>query len=84
MHTGEQREAAATIPGRSGAERPSADESDAAASARTGASSPDPDRIARRAYELYEARGGSAGGALDDWLTAEQELNSPDERRGRG
>jgi hypothetical protein len=38
-------------------------------------SQPDPDRIARRAYELYQARGESEGGALEDWLAAEQELN---------
>lgn len=43
---------------------------------------PDPDRIARRAYELYQSRGASDGGALDDWLAAEQELNrsTPDRR----
>lgn len=42
----------------------------------------DPDRIAQRAYELYQARGASDGGALDDWLAAEQELNrsTPDRR----
>ena len=39
----------------------------------------EPDQIARRAYQLYQARGGSDGGALDDWLAAEQELN----RHGR-
>jgi hypothetical protein len=43
---------------------------------RTGSQpAPDPDRIARRAYELYQARGESEGGALEDWLAAEQELN---------
>jgi len=30
--------------------------------------------IARRAYELYESRGSSAGDELTDWLTAEQEV----------
>ena len=30
--------------------------------------------IARRAYELYEARGATHGHDLDDWLTAEREL----------
>ena len=30
--------------------------------------------IARRAYEIYEARGDSGGDALSDWLTAEREL----------
>lgn len=30
--------------------------------------------IARRAYELYLARGGVHGRDVEDWLTAEQEL----------
>jgi len=30
--------------------------------------------IARRAYELYESRGGGHGRDLDDWLEAEREL----------
>ena len=30
--------------------------------------------IARRAYELYETRGGEHGRDLDDWLLAENEL----------
>jgi Protein of unknown function (DUF2934) len=30
--------------------------------------------IARRAYELYEARGGEPGHDVDDWLRAEREL----------
>ena len=30
--------------------------------------------IARRAYELYEQRGGEPGRDLDDWLLAENEL----------
>lgn len=33
-------------------------------------------RVAMRAYELYLARGGADGAALDDWLTAERELSS--------
>jgi hypothetical protein len=32
------------------------------------------DRIESRAYELYMARGGQHGRALEDWLEAEQEL----------
>ncbi len=31
-------------------------------------------KIALRAYELYEERGGIPGGALDDWLRAEDEI----------
>jgi hypothetical protein len=30
--------------------------------------------IGRRAYVLYEARGGEPGSEVDDWLRAEQEL----------
>ena len=30
--------------------------------------------IAQRAYQLYLARGGEDGHALDDWLQAEREL----------
>ena len=37
----------------------------------------DPDRIAGRAYELYESRGREDGFALDDWLRAEGELSGP-------
>jgi hypothetical protein len=31
-------------------------------------------RVAERAYELYLARGGADGQAMDDWLSAEREL----------
>ena len=32
------------------------------------------DRVAQRAYELYEQRGRQEGRALEDWLNAEQQL----------
>jgi len=32
------------------------------------------ERIAKRAYELYEQRGREPGHELDDWLTAEREV----------
>jgi hypothetical protein len=32
--------------------------------------------IARRAYEIYEARGGSDGEDMNDWLRAEAEVKS--------
>lgn len=32
------------------------------------------DRIAQRAYELYEQRGRQEGRALEDWLNAELQL----------
>ena len=34
-------------------------------------------RIARRAFEKYEARGGEHGLDMDDWLEAEAELRDP-------
>jgi hypothetical protein len=33
-------------------------------------------RIARRAHEIYLARGGTDGKALDDWLQAEREIDA--------
>ncbi len=36
--------------------------------------SADRERIARRAYELYLARGAGDGRDMDDWFTAEREL----------
>lgn len=43
---------------------------------------PTDQEIARRAYELYLARGGEHGFDMDDWIQAESELRnpSPDER----
>jgi hypothetical protein len=35
---------------------------------------PDQELIRRRAYEIFEARGGQSGHELDDWLQAEREL----------
>jgi hypothetical protein len=40
-----------------------------------GEEHPNPDEIARRAYELYQARGGEPGHELEDWLKAEREIN---------
>jgi len=37
---------------------------------------PSTEDVARRAYELYEARGAQPGWDLDDWLQAERELIS--------
>jgi hypothetical protein len=33
-------------------------------------------RIARRAHELYEARGRNDGRDFDDWLQAEREIDA--------
>ena len=35
---------------------------------------PSREEIARRAYELYLARGGAEGSEREDWLQAEREL----------
>ena len=40
-------------------------------------------RIAARAFELYEARGGEHGQDCDDWLQAEQQIDSEIERLDR-
>lgn len=42
----------------------------------TTVSAPERDRIAARAYELYLARGGGDGEAMEDWLAAEREFSS--------
>jgi hypothetical protein len=39
-------------------------------------STPSREDVARRAYELFEARGAQPGWDLDDWLQAERELSS--------
>ncbi|HLV24922.1 MAG TPA: DUF2934 domain-containing protein [Gemmatimonadales bacterium] len=36
------------------------------------------DEIRRRAYELYESRGGTDGSEMDDWLAAEREIELKD------
>jgi hypothetical protein len=40
------------------------------------------DLIARRAYEIYEARGGEHGADFDDWLEAERQIKQ--ERQFQG
>jgi hypothetical protein len=35
-------------------------------------------RVAMRAYELYQARGGGDGMAMEDWLAAEREFSAAD------
>jgi len=32
--------------------------------------------ISRRAYQLYQARGGANGSPLEDWLEAERQLSA--------
>lgn len=34
------------------------------------------ERIRQRAHEIYQARGGTTGRELDDWLQAEREIKS--------
>jgi hypothetical protein len=48
-----------------------------------------PAEVERRAYELYQARGGQHGADFDDWLEAEKQIKqnqqppAPAERRKR-
>ena len=39
------------------------------------------DAIARRAYELFQARGGEHGYEIEDWLQAERELTGRQDTR---
>jgi hypothetical protein len=34
------------------------------------------ERIAQRAYAIYERRGGENGSSMDDWLQAEREIDA--------
>ena len=43
---------------------------------------PTSEDVARRAYELYEARGSEPGADVDDWLRAERELREPSDGPG--
>lgn len=43
----------------------------------------DPEKIAVRAYELWEQRGRPIGSEQEDWLEAERELTSHSERDKR-
>lgn len=46
----------------------------------------DREKVARLAYELYQARGGEPGRDLEDWLTAERmllEQSAPRPERGK-
>ena len=51
--------------------------------ATTAAAGPDRNSVAMRAYELYLARGGGDGKAMDDWLLAERELQGRNNRTRR-
>ena len=48
---------------------------------KTAASPLRADEVARRAYEIFLARGGEQGRDLDDWLQAELELSKRTVRR---
>jgi hypothetical protein len=41
------------------------------------------DRIAARAYELYQRRGGEHGQEMQDWLEAERQIDGADDEDGR-
>src|SRR5688572_6296601 len=54
---------------------------------RDGESTPQPsksrmNRIAKRAHEIYEARNGQHGTAMEDWLTAERQIDDEIDRSG--
>jgi hypothetical protein len=51
------------------------------AAAQPPSPSPTREQVQSRAYELFKARGGEPGRALDDWLLAEYELKTAIERR---
>jgi hypothetical protein len=42
------------------------------------------EKIAQRAYEIYQDRGGQHGRDLDDWLQAEQELMAQAQEQRKG
>jgi hypothetical protein len=44
-------------------------------SSRNSTTTPSHDDVARRAYELFEARGGEPGHDLEHWLDAERQLS---------
>lgn len=54
----------------------SADDRSFIAGRPTSSASPTREDIARRAYEIYKARGGTHGYDIADWLQAERELRS--------
>jgi DUF2934 family protein len=55
---------------------------DISAPFKTSATEPPHDDIARRAYELYEQRGGEHGHDWEDWFYAERELRQPAAHQG--
>ena len=60
-------------------------EAPATSSAHTETSAGEPRlaRIARRAHELYEARGHNDGRDFDDWLQAEREIDGETDNQSR-
>jgi hypothetical protein len=56
------------------------------APADSGASEDYRERVAQRAYELYQSRGGAHGSDWEDWLAAERELiaNRGNQERSKG
>lgn len=39
------------------------------------------EKIAQRAYQIYEARGKKQGSDFDDWVKAEQELSNQEKNK---
>jgi len=50
-------------------------------SGRTETMTPSREDVAKRAYELFEARGAEAGHDLENWLDAERELEQASPKR---
>lgn len=69
------REQAATVTTPAQAETPVKAGPSAAIATQSG-QTPTADQIARRAYELYQQRGGRPGRDFEDWIQAERELRS--------
>jgi outer membrane protein TolC len=64
----------ATPTGSIGSSRVSQNGSKAGSTEQTSKGAQAQERIARRAYELYEQRGRQEGQALEDWVNAERQL----------
>ena len=72
----QSRRADRSAPPRAADSSPQEDLSPSIASSADRPPEPRMSRIARRAHEIYEARGGVDGKALEDWLQAEREIDS--------
>jgi hypothetical protein len=56
------------------AQQPAAKQATSPSAARPAAAGPTQEQIAKRAYQIFEARGAQHGRHAEDWKQAEQEL----------